>query len=105
MKRFDDAEWDVIQSSVASLRASIMAVVFGMVGGIGLFVATVWLLVRGGEDVGVTLSLLRNYYPGYSVTWVGAFVGLCYGALTGAVLGYAIAFIYNLVARKRNRRE
>ena len=98
-----DKEWEVIQSSVASLRASIMAVVFGMVGGIGLFVATAWLLLRGGENVGETLSLLRHYYPGYSVTWIGAFVGLIYGAITGGVIGYAVAFIYNQVAGRPGR--
>jgi hypothetical protein len=98
-----DKEWDVIQSSVASLRASVMAVVFAMVGGVGLFIATAWLLVKGGENVGATLSLLRHFYPGYSVTWGGAFVGLIYGALTGGILGYAIAFIYNTVAGKPAR--
>ena len=100
-----DNEWSLIQTSVAYLRASIMAVVFGMLGGIGLFVATVWLLIRGGADVGVTLSLLNNYYPGYSVTWIGAFVGLFYGALTGAILGYSVALSYNLIAMRRDRKN
>lgn len=98
-------EWDVIEASVTSLRASIMAVVFGMVGGIGLFTATAWLLIKGGPNVGATLSLLGHYYPGYTVSWVGAFLGFFYGALTGAVLGYAVALIYNLVAGKRKRRD
>jgi len=96
-----DKEWDVIQSSIASLRASVMAVVCGMVGGFGLFIATAWLLGKGGPDVGSTLSLLNNFFPGYSVTWGGAFVGLVYGALTGAIIGYVMAWMYNFVARKR----
>jgi hypothetical protein len=102
MSKIDDKDWDIIHSAVASLRASVMAVVFGMVGGAGLFVATAWLLVRGGDNVGATLSLLRHFYPGYSVTWGGAFVGFFYGALTGAVLGYVIALLYNFFAARRN---
>jgi hypothetical protein len=96
-----ESDWAIIQSSVASLRASIMAVVFGMVGGLGLFAATAWLLVKGGPNVGATLSLLRHFFPGYTVTWGGAFVGMIYGTLVGAVIGYAVALIYNLVADKR----
>lgn len=100
MSTAQDKEWDVIQSSIASLRASVMAVVFAMVGGVGLFVATAWLLIKGGVYVGKNLSLLSNFFPGYSVTWGGAFVGLIYGAVTGALLGYALAMLYNMLARK-----
>ena len=105
MSTLKDKEWDVIQSSVASLRASVMAVVFAMVGGVGLFVATAWLLLRGGPNVGETLSLLGNYYPGYTVTWGGSILGLFYGAITGGVIGYAVAFVYNRVAGRPERPE
>ena len=56
-----------IESAVARLRAGILAIVFGMVGGTGLFVATAWLLIKGGPNVGATLGLLGNYLPGYAV--------------------------------------
>jgi hypothetical protein len=79
-----------------------MAVTFGMTGGAGLFIATVWLLIRGGENVGQHLGLLRNYLPGYSVTWGGALLGLVYGAAVGAVIGASIAWIYNMIALYRN---
>jgi len=71
-------------------------------GGTGLFVATAWLLVRGGENVGQHLSLLNNYFPGYAVTWPGALLGFVYGAGVGALLGWTIASIYNRVAAWRN---
>ena len=95
-------EWEEIQSAIARLRASIMAVVFGMFGGASLFVATAWLLIKGGPNVGENLSLLRHYFPGYSVTWGGAFVGLFYGLLVGAILGFCLAFLYNLISTRRN---
>ena len=92
----------LIQAAVVRMRARIMAVVFAMVGGGGLFGATVWLLLRGGKQVGKTLKLLNNYFPGYDVTWSGAFLGLFYGAVVGAAVGWAVAWIYNRVAESRN---
>jgi hypothetical protein len=83
-------ELGLIEVAVARLRAGILAIVFGMVGGAGLFAATAWLLIKGGENVGATLGLLGNYLPGYAVTWPGAVVGLLYG--TGsAAMGWTLA--------------
>ena len=39
-----------------------MALVFAFCGGVGLFLATVWLLFRGGPNVGEHLGLLANYF-------------------------------------------
>lgn len=77
-----------------------MAIVFGMVGGVGLFLATVWLLIKGGDPVGPTLGLLGNYFPGYAVTWPGALIGFVYGALVGGIAGWSTAWIYNRVASR-----
>lgn len=96
-------ERELLAAAVARLRAGVMAVVFGMVGGAGLFLATVWLLVRGGTNVGKHLSLLGHYFPGYAVTWPGSFLGLFYGALTGAVVGWLVAWVYNRVAARHDR--
>jgi uncharacterized MAPEG superfamily protein len=89
-----------IQVAVARLRTGIVAVAMGTMGGLVLFLATAWLLIRDGENVGATLGLLSNYFPGYSVTWPGAIVGLAYGALTGALAGGAMAWIYNRIAHR-----
>ena len=103
-----EKEWKTIDRAIARLRASVMAVVFGLLGGTGLFVATVWLVIRGpapgATEVGPTLGLLNNYFPGYAVTWVGSLLGFFYGALTGMVVGWVFALIYNLVAGKRHHR-
>lgn len=97
----DQLESALLRTAVVRLRSRVMAVVFAMVGGTGLFLATAWLLVRRGIDVGLHLSLLNNYFPGYSVTWPGAFIGLVYGALVGAVIGWSLAWVYNRVADAR----
>ena len=93
-------ERELIQAAVARLRAGILALVFAMMTGTGLFVATAWLLIKGGPKVGATLGLLGNYLPGYAVTWPGAVVGLLYGAAIGGVAGWSLARIYNRLARQ-----
>ncbi len=100
---FTQDEWHAIGQSIARLRASVMGVVFAMLAGGGLFIATAWLVViaKEGEPVGPTLSLLNNYFPGYSVSWPGAFVGLLYGVAVGGVGGFILAYVYNLVVEAR----
>ena len=90
-----------IRATVARLRAGIMALVFGVAGGTAISIATLWLVIRGGEQVGPHLGLLSNYFPGYTVTWSGSIVGFFYGALVGALFGWAMAWIYNRVASRR----
>jgi hypothetical protein len=94
----------LITRTIARVRVAIVATVTGMVGGFGLFAATVWLLIKGGENVGQNLSLLGNYFPGYTVSWTGSLVGMFYGALTGAALGWCVAWFYNLLSRQRLHR-
>ncbi len=91
----------LLLDTVARLRASVMSVVLAMFCGVGLFCATAWLLVRGGPNVGLHLNLLGQYFPGYSVSWPGAFLGLVYGGLVGAVVGWMAAWIYNRIALLR----
>ena len=96
-----EEEKKLVREAVVRIRARATALVFGMVGGVGLCVATLWLVIRGGPNVGQHLALLRNYFPGFEVTWTGSLIGFCYGALLGAVIGWCIASIYNRVADSR----
>ena len=98
-------EHQIIRHAVVRLRAGILAIVFGMLGGSGLAVATLWLVLRGGQRVGAHLGLLRFYFPGYSVSWPGVVVGFLYGALTGALVGWAVATIYGRIATWRQERS
>ena len=91
----------LVTRTIARLRAGIIAIVSAMVAGFGLFFATLWLVVKGGPNVGQNLGLLRAYFPGYSVTWTGSLMGLVYGALSGAVLGWCVAWFYNILANRR----
>ncbi len=98
----NDPDLVLIARTIARLREGIVALVTAMVAGFALFAATLWLVIKGGPDVGQHLGLLRAYYPGYSVTWAGSLVGLVYAALTGAVLGWCVGWLYNILASWRS---
>ena len=93
---------DEIEFKLVRIQAGILAAVMGIVAGLGLFAMTIWLVVKGGPAPGPHLSLLGQYFPGYSVTWLGAVVGLGYGLISGAVSGWVIGLIYNLIVTRRH---
>lgn len=86
---------------VARVQAGVLALVLALVSGVGLFIMTAFLLIKGGSNVGYHLRLLGQYFPGYSVTWMGSFIGLLYGAVVGAIVGWSIGRIYNWIVRLR----
>lgn len=88
--------------AVARLEARALALVGALLGGLGLFFLTAFLLLKGGAQVGPHLQLLGQYFWGYTVTWPGAFVGFAYGGLTGALLGWLVGALYNLVVGLRS---
>lgn len=90
-------ETDEVSRVVVRIQAGVLALTSALIGGIGLFVITAWLLLKGGPRVGEHLQLLGQYFVGYSVTWTGSVVGFVYGALIGGVIGWAIGAIYNWV--------
>ena len=73
----------------------------GLLTGVGVFVATVVLVMKGGEKVGPHLGLLSVYLPGYRVTWGGAFIGAAYMFFFGYGAGRTIATVYNRIVRTR----
>jgi hypothetical protein len=91
----------LVRTSIVRLRARVTAVVFGMAGGVGLLAATLWLMVRGGPQVGKHLTLLNNYFPGYEVSWLGGLIGMFYGGLACALIGWALASVYNFLVDRR----
>jgi hypothetical protein len=76
-------------------------IALGLVLGLGLFVATNVLVLRGGELVGPHLGLLGVYFPGYSVSIVGSFVGFVYAFVLGYAVGRTVVTIYNYLVDLR----
>ena len=88
---------------VVRLNSVTTGIAAGILAGLLIFVATLWLVIKGGPEVGPHLMLLSNYFPGYRVTLVGSFIGLIYGFITGFVAGSIIGWVYNSILRLRGR--
>ena len=90
-----------VMHAIARLKAGILGLVFGLIFGVGLFAMTAILLIENGPNTGLHLSLLGNYFIGYSVTWKGAFIGFLWAFALGALIGSSIGIIYNRIVRIR----
>ena len=83
-----------LTSTIRRLNARFLGISLGLLLGVGLFVATMWLVIKGGENVGLHLSLLSNFFPGYRVTFVGSLIGFVYAFVLGYGMGVVIAALY-----------
>jgi hypothetical protein len=88
-------------SGVLLLNAKVVGLTLGMIFGLGVFVATNWLVIKGGERVGIHLILLSQYFIGYKVTFLGSLIGAAYGFALGTICGALIGSIYNKIASFR----
>lgn len=91
----------LFRRAVLRLNCFIFGAVAGLVAAIGLFAATSWLVLKGGPNVGQHLSLLGEFYPGYSVSFLGSLVGIPYALATGFAFGWTVAWLYNRIASWR----
>jgi hypothetical protein len=66
------------------------------VSGLLILLATIFLIIKGGNTVGPNLQLLSQYFVGYSVTVKGAFIGMAYSFFWGFVFGWLFAYLRNL---------
>jgi hypothetical protein len=89
------SEDEQLARAVLRLNGTVLGLASGMAAGLALFVATNWLVLKGGEQVGPHLSLLNQFFIGYSVTFGGSLIGLAYGFALGFVLGWLVAWVYN----------
>ena len=90
---------ELIDRSLLRLNTFATAVGLGLLFGSLLFVGTLVLALRDGSTAGPHLGLLGQYFPGYSVTILGAFVGFVYAFLVGAAAGHILSWLYNRLAR------
>lgn len=89
-----------LRRAIRRLNAQAWGVSFGLLFGVTLFVATIILVVKGGDNVGQHLGLLAIYFPGYRVTAAGAFVGFIYAFVVGYALGKLVGYFYNRFANR-----
>ena len=86
---------------VVRLNAMVAGAVTGLLAGLTVFVATNWLILKGGSVVGPHLALLGQFFIGYRVSFAGSLVGFVWAFALGFLGGFAVVRIYNLLARLR----
>lgn len=74
-----------------SVRA--LAIAAGLMWGLGIFFITLWIMLFYGATHEVTL--IGRVYHGYSISLGGAFLGLLWGLVDGAIGGAIFAWLYN----------
>ena len=92
-----------MRSDVRILRLDAVAqgITTGLIAALGVFVATNWLVLKGGRVVGPNLALLGQFFPGYRVTFAGSLIGFAWAFGYGFLAGYLVSRIYNRLAAGR----
>lgn len=89
----------LIIESLTRIDKTALGVALGVVTGLGIFFATNFLIIKGGDEIGPRLALLGQFFSGYDINFTGSLVGLVYGFITGFGLGWFIAFLRNTLVR------
>lgn len=90
-----DSEIRQVRKTLLRMNEQGWGMAFGLLLGLGLFVATNVLVVRGGDVVGPHLGLLAIFFPGYRVTFAGSVIGFVYAFVLGYGFGRTVSTIYN----------
>jgi len=77
------------------LSGKALGLALGILWGATVFLATLWVTIKGG---GQHLALLSKFYLGYSVSIVGSILGLLWGFVDGFVSAWVLAWLYNKFA-------
>lgn len=96
-----DEEERLLKLAVLRLNGNVIGLVCGIVAALGVFIATNWLVLKSGEVVGPHLSLLGQFFIGYSVTFTGSLIGSAYALVTGYLCGLVVSWIYNFAVMLR----
>lgn len=86
-----------LRSTFARYDPVALGAAIGTATALGLACTTSILLLKGGIRVGPNLSLLGNYFFGFSVSWPGVLVGLLEGAFGGFLFGALLATVLNVM--------
>jgi hypothetical protein len=100
---------DHIFTGIARFNIKMFGLTLGALTGFGIFIATNWLLIKGGQIdsegryvVGPHLQLLSQFFIGYKVSFAGSIIGFIYGFAIGTLCGAGIGWIYDRIVEYRN---
>ena len=88
-----------LERTLARIDGRAWGAAVGLVLGLGLFAATIFLVLKGGPIVGPHLQLLGIFFPGYRVSVGGSLIGFVYAFVLGYAVGRLLGVVYNTVAR------
>ena len=94
---FKDPSEKIILQSLAKLDGTALGIALGSLLGLVIFVATNFLVLKGGDVIGPNLALLSQFFPGYEVSFMGSLVGFVYGLISGFVVGWLTALLRNSI--------
>jgi hypothetical protein len=106
----ESADDERLFQGVLRLNAKIWGLVCGLLSGLAIFIATNWIVIKGGHIdtvtgeyvVGPHLQLLSQFFIGYRVSFLGSIIGFLYGFALGTMGGALIGFIYNKIVDLRD---
>jgi protoporphyrinogen oxidase len=87
---------DALGQRVPMFDAVALGAATGLVTGLLLLLATLFLVLKGGPVVGPNLALLSQILPFYDVTPLGSLLGFLYGGALGFIAGWLYAFLRNV---------
>ena len=99
MRKNEDADKVVLMLGFARLSVVGMSISIAVVLALFIFMMTAILLLTGDpgdQFMGDNLKKLWVFFPGYTVSMAGSFIGAAYGALFGLIGGFLIALLWNL---------
>ncbi len=109
MAKAKSSEEEKVFSGILRLNAQVVGLILGLLMGLAIFIATNWLVFKGGHItasgeyvVGPHLQLLSQYFIGYSVSFTGSIIGFAYGFAIGTLSGALVGWIYNRIVDLRN---
>lgn len=79
-----------------TLNPKALSLTFAIMGGLGLFVITWWLIIFEGSSGDPTI--LGRIYRGYNISAMGSIIGLAWGFIDGMIGGLVVAWLYNKFA-------
>lgn len=99
---WDTAAVDRLRPPVLRVSNYALGLALGLVAGLQLLLATIWLVLRGTAHESVHAQLLSNYLPDYTVSLQGGLIGALELFLLVSVGSALATYIYDYIAQRRH---
>ena len=85
------------------LNVKAFALTFALWWGLGLFFLTWWIIAFDGATGEITM--IGHLYRGYTISPLGSVIGLVWAFFDGLIGGALFAWLYNLLAKRRDDKK